>query len=103
MTTFNFDALCTGRNLVSVAYETTCESAWFSVDSKLAKSIVVDYRDEDAVKASADTVLSVIEPESPQISASSSNGRRVPRAIGTSSFPLPSPRRAARLPARTLF
>lgn len=69
MTTFNFDALCTGRNLVSVAYETTCESAWFSVDGKLAKSIVVDYRDEDAVKASADTVLSVIEPESPQISA----------------------------------
>lgn len=73
LTTFNFDALCEGRNLASVTYETTCESAWLSADGAFegerTKSIVIDYRDEDAVRASADMTLSVIEPESPRISA----------------------------------
>lgn len=71
LTTFNFDALCEGRNLVSVTYETTCENAWLSPNGAFkgeqAKSIVVDYRDEDAVRASADMVLGVIEPESSAI------------------------------------
>lgn len=76
LTTFNFDALCTGTNLVSVTFETTCDMAWFSYQvgdpeqsRTMAKSFTVDYQDETAVRASEGVVINVIEPESPQIAA----------------------------------
>lgn len=70
-TTFNFDAQCIGSNLTSITYELTGSEAWFSyegADEALAsyrdpcKNITIDYTDLEAVQASTDVIIEVIQP-----------------------------------------